>query len=474
MRSTNSGWTTLSTERQLETELLCTQYRAFLDKAKTERECVSLIKEESARQGFTSVFSSDMSSLQPGDKLYAVWRNKNIALIVIGERPMTEGVNFIVSHLDSPRLDLKPSPLHEEEEFAMMRTHYYGGIKKYQWGARPLALHGVVYTKQQQCLTISIGENPQQPVFTVPDLLPHLDSKIQRKRPSEEILKGEELQIIVGSIPATLDDPECKTRVKQQVLNQLREQYGIEENDFIRAELTLVPAGQAREVGLDGGLIGAYGQDDRICAFTSWQALMQTVTPPARTSICLMLDKEETGSCGSTGAQSDYLEYLIATLLSCQASPDFLQVKTCLMNSYALSADVVAGINPLFSKVHDIQNAARLGWGLVLTKYTGRGGKVETNDADAEYLAELTALFDRREIHWQSGLLGKVDEGGGGTIAKFLAQKGINTIDSGAPLLSMHSPFEISAKFDVGELYRGYHAFFAHDFPDMTQLYQTA
>jgi len=342
-----------------------------------------------------------------------------------------------------------------------MRTHYYGGIKKYQWASRPLALHGIVVTKSGRSVDIVIGEDPQDPVFTIPDLLPHLDKKVQRERTAAEVLKGEELQIVVGSVPMAFDDDKIKDKVKQHILIKLHEKYEISEPDFISAELMLVPAGDARDVGIDQGLVGAYGQDDRICAYTSLEAILDIPTPE-QTAVCFLVDKEEIGSSGATGLESRYLEFFTGELLIRQSDGNYndQMLRRCLWQSYALSSDVNAGLNPLFESVHDAQNASKLGYGLVLTKYTGHGGKAGSNDADAEYVAALRRIFDDHEITWQTGLLGKVDEGGGGTVAKYLAHYGINTIDAGAALLSMHSPFELSSKFDIYELYRAYKTFY--------------
>ncbi|MGF1682283.1 aminopeptidase [Photobacterium minamisatsumaniensis] len=454
-----NGWLDINKKRADEINHFCEDYKHFLNLGKTERQCVAVAIAQAEQHGFRPF--TEFDQLTTGDKVYFINRQKNVVLAVIGQRPISDGIRYVVSHIDSPRLDLKPNPLHEKNELAMMRTHYYGGIKKYQWASRPLALHGVVVTKSGRKVNIAIGEDDSDPVFTIPDLLPHLDRKVQRERKADEVLKGEELQIIIGSVPMSFDDEKIKETVKRHVLIKLFEKYEISEPDFISAELMLVPAGKARDVGLDQGLIGAYGQDDRICAYTSLEAIFDIDTPE-QTAVCFLVDKEEIGSSGATGLESRYLEYFTGELLIRQAGERYNDqlLRRCLWQSYALSSDVNAGLNPLFDSVHDEQNASKLGYGLVLTKYTGHGGKVASNDADAEYVATLRRIFDDTEIKWQTGLLGKVDEGGGGTVAKYLAHYGINTIDAGAALLSMHSPFELSSKFDIHELYRAYKAFY--------------
>ncbi|MEZ8738805.1 aminopeptidase [Photobacterium swingsii] len=454
-----NGWLDLDKKRIDEINLFNEGYKHFLDQGKTERQCVTVSIAQAEQHGFRPI--SEFEQLVAGDKVYFINRHKNVVLAIIGQRPISEGIRYVVSHIDSPRLDLKPSPVYEKCELALMRTHYYGGIKKYQWASRPLALHGIVVTKSGRKVDIAIGEDDSDPVFTIPDLLPHLDRKVQRERKADEVLKGEELQIVVGSVPMTFDDEKIKDTVKHHVLTKLFEKYEISEPDFISAELMLVPAGKARDVGLDHGIIGAYGQDDRICAYTSLEAIFDIDTPE-QTAVCFLVDKEEIGSTGATGLESRYLEFFTGELLVRQAGGQYndQMLRRCLWQSYALSSDVNAGLNPLFESVHDAQNASKLGYGLVLTKYTGHGGKVASNDADAEYVAALRRIFDDTEIKWQTGLLGKVDEGGGGTVAKYLAHYGINTIDAGAAILSMHSPFELSSKFDVHELYRAYKAFY--------------
>ncbi|MGL5056812.1 MAG: aminopeptidase, partial [Fusobacteriaceae bacterium] len=342
-----------------------------------------------------------------------------------------------------------------------MKTHYYGGIKKYQWATLPLAMHGIVVLENGKKIEIVIGEKDTDPVFTIPDLLPHLWGKSQAERKAPEVLLGEELQILVGTIPATIEDKEVKSLVKYSIMKELNDRYGIIEEDFISAELQLVPAGNARDVGLDRSVVGAYGQDDRVCGYTSLKAILDLEETPNKTAICFLADKEETGSNGSTGLQSDYIEYFTADMISkTKKNYNDLDLRKTLWNSRAMSSDVNVAVDPVFKGVHELQNAAQLNYGIVVTKYTGSRGKSGTNDADAEYVAEIRNLLNRENIRWQTGMLGKVDEGGGGTVAMFLAQKGIKTIDVGPALLSMHAPFELASKFDIFETYRTYKAFY--------------
>ncbi len=454
------GWNELDESKNKDIYSFNEEYKGFLDGGKTEREVVKLGIELAKENGF--VEASTLDTLKTGDKIYFVNRDKNLVLAIIGEEDMTKGINFVVSHIDSPRLDLKQNPLVEDSEFALLKTHYYGGIKKYQWGSRALAMHGVVVLKSGEKVNIVIGEDSTDPVFTIPDLLPHLDRKVQRDRKSSEVLKGEELQIIVGSTPTVFKDEKLDKKFKNTVLEKLNETYGMVEEDFISAEIQLVPAEKARDIGLDRAIVGAYGHDDRICGFTSLKSILSIDKTPRRTAVCYLADKEEIGSNGSTGLQSNYLEYFVSEMMYKSMGEkynDFV-LRKALWNSHALSSDVNAGINPLFKSVHDEQNAAKLGYGIVLTKYTGSGGKGGSSDADAEYIAELRKLFDDAGVKWQTGMLGKVEEGGGGTVAMFLAQFGIRTIDAGAALLSMHSPMELASKFDVYEIYRAYNEFY--------------
>ena len=463
-----NGWKNISSEKIEKIFTMGEEYKKVLDLGKTEREFVELATSFAKECGFIDARLKD--TLVPGDKVYYLNRHKNIVLAVIGKEDILKGINYIVSHIDSPRLDLKQNPLYEEFELAYMKTHYYGGIKKYQWASIPLALHGVVVLSNGEKVKVVIGEHEDDPVFTVPDILPHLDRKVQGDRTAREVIKGEELQIIVGSIPATINDEEIKDLVKYAILEKLNDIYGIVEEDFISAELELVPSQKAKDVGLDRSLIGAYGQDDRICAYTSLRAILDIQDVPERTAVCFLADKEETGSDGSTGLQSDFIDYFTADMIfKTKRIYSDLYLKETLWNSKALSSDVNAGIDPIFKSVHDTQNAPKLGYGVVIVKYTGSGGKYGTNDADAEYVGEIRKMLNDNGVLWQTGMLGKVDEGGGGTVAKYLAKKGISTIDIGPALLAMHSPFEISSKLDVFETYRAYKAFYRGEAKDKTK-----
>lgn len=463
-----NGWKNISSEKMEKVFTMGEEYKKVLDLGKTEREFVELATSFAKECGFIDARLKD--TLVPGDKVYYLNRHKNIVLAVIGKEDILKGINYIVSHIDSPRLDLKQNPLYEELELAYMKTHYYGGIKKYQWASIPLALHGVVVLSNGEKVKVVIGEHEDDPVFTVPDILPHLDRKVQGDRTAREVIKGEELQIIVGSIPATINDEEIKDSVKYAILEKLNDIYGIVEEDFISAELELVPSQKAKDVGLDRSLIGAYGQDDRICAYTSLRAILDMQDVPERTAVCFLADKEETGSDGSTGLQSDFIDYFTADMIfKTKRIYSDLYLKETLWNSKALSSDVNAGIDPIFKSVHDEQNAPKLGYGVVIVKYTGSGGKYGTNDADAEYVGEIRKMLNDNGVLWQTGMLGKVDEGGGGTVAKYLAKKGITTIDIGPALLAMHSPFEISSKLDVFETYKAYKAFYRGEKKDKTK-----
>ena len=437
----------------------CEEYKEFLNLGKTEREFVKEGINFIESKGFVN--AETKTKLVPGDKIYYVNRGKNLVLAIIGKEDLEKGLNYVVSHIDSPRLDLKGNPLYEEFELAYMKTHYYGGIKKYQWASIPLALHGVVILENGESVEIVIGEKDSDPVFTIPDILPHLASKIQGDRKSGEVIKGEELQIIVGSIPTTIDNKEIKSKVKYAVLEILNRDYGIVEEDFISAELELVPAGKARDLGFDRSMVGAYGQDDRICGYTSMRAIVDLEEIPEKIAICFLADKEEIGSSGSTGLKSDYLAYITGDILE-KSKGNFneMMLRRALWNSQSLSSDVNAGVDPIFKGVHDIQNAAKIGFRVVVTKYTGARGKSGTNDADAEYVGKIRRILNEENVCWQIGELGKVDEGGGGTVAMYLAHLGIRTIDIGPALLAMHSPFEVSSKLDVYETYRAYKAFY--------------
>jgi aspartyl aminopeptidase len=430
-----SGWVILK-DRDKEIEAFCRDYLAFMSRVKTEREAVAYIMGLNAK-GLIRIEN----------------RGKALALCRKGTAPLAEGVRIVVAHLDSPRLDLKAKPLYEDTELAMLKTHYYGGIKKYQWLARPLALHGVVVKEDGQAVTIAIGEDADEPCFTIEDLLPHLAAKVHAEKRVSEAFQGEKLNIVFGSRP----DMEAKEdKVKAAILKLLKSKYGMVEQDFVSADLEIVPAGAAREVGLDRSLIGAYGQDDRVCAWTAYAAVRDAKKPPF-TTIALLVDKEEIGSEGNTGAKSIFLEEVLW-----QLGESFKQQiipSRVLYRSKAISGDVNGALDPDYPEVHEKTNAARIGYGVCVTKFTGSRGKSGSSEAHAEYMGWLRALLNRRGIPWQTGELGKVDEGGGGTVAKFLAEYGMDIVDMGPALLSMHAPFELSSKVDVYSTYLAYRAF---------------
>ncbi len=428
------------------------QYRDFLNSAKTEREAVIRISEIAEKSGF-----SPHPGPTPPVRMVKPFLGKSIALCLSGKQPLEEGLNLIVSHLDSPRLDLKQNPLYEDIDLAFMKTHYYGGIKKFQWLTRPLAIHGRVIRSDGSPLDIVVGEDDADPVFTVADILPHLARKVQTDKKVSEAFEGEKLNLMVGSIP--FGNKDTKDRFKLAVLKLLNERYGLVEEDLISAELEVVPAGGARDVGWDRGLTGAYGHDDRSCAFTSLRAIVD-LDSPRKTAIVLFVDKEEIGSDGATGAKSKFLESVVADLLTAHSKePLYHEIHKILMNSRAISADVSNALDPDYQDVHEKRNAARLGYGICLTKFTGSGGKYGASDANAEYVGWLRNLFNKNKVVWQTGELGKVDEGGGGTVAKFLAPYGMEIIDCGPPVLSMHSPFEIAHKGDIYMTYKGFKVF---------------
>ena len=433
-------------------------YKTFLDRAKTEREAVHEILQSAEKKGFQNIDATDVSQTAAGQKFYKIFQNRCIALGVLGKETLTNGANIIASHIDSPRLDLKQNPLYEELDLALLKTHYYGGIRKYHWLAIPLALHGTVITGDGQTLDIIIGEAPKDPAFTITDLLPHLAGKLQAGKKLADAFEGEKLNLIAGSFP--LGDENEKDRFKSGLMALLYEKYDLTEEDFISAEFEIVPAIPARDIGLDRSLIGAYGQDDRICAYTSFQAILDMDTP-AKPAIALFFDKEEIGSEGNTGAKSSFLEDFISDLLFVSRQPtDNRSLRKALIRSSCLSADVNAAMDPDFKEVHESMNAARLGHGVCMTKFTGVGGKSGSSDASAEFVGKIRNIFNQNKIVWQTGELGKIDQGGGGTVAKFLAKFGMDVLDCGPAVLSMHSPFEISSKTDIYMTYLAYKIFF--------------
>ncbi|PKK85356.1 MAG: aminopeptidase [Thermoplasmata archaeon HGW-Thermoplasmata-1] len=440
----------------------CEGYKGYLDAGKTERECFSDSLRAAEAAGFKPL--EKLAEVKAGDRVYLTNRGKNLLLAVIGKKPMREGVNLVASHIDSPRLDLKQNPLYEEKELSMalLRTHYYGGIKKYQWGATPLALHGAVVLSDGKKVDVSIGEKEDEPVFSINDLLPHLSHK-KADRKMGEVLSGEELVIIAASMPHP--DKKSKSPVKLAVLEYLHENYGMTEEDFVSAEFEAVPVGKARDVGFDRSMVGAYGQDDRICAYTSLRAMLDMQGTPERTCVCFLADKEETGSDSNTGMTSAFMPNSVLRLLSKSGEGgDYAALAESLENSKCLSSDVNAAMDPNFKDVHEPQNASKLGFGVTVTKFTGSRGKSGANDSSAEFVGEIRRILNAAGVQWQTGELGRVDEGGGGTVAKFLAQYNMDVIDCGPAILSMHSPFEIASKADIYETYKAYGAFYAAPF----------
>ena len=437
-------------------EELSDAYKSFLSQCKTERECTAFFKKEAEKAGYVSLdqLIGGNVPVKTGDKVYVVGMGKTIALFQVGKRPLTEGMNILCAHIDSPRLDLKQVPLYEDTELAFLDTHYYGGIKKYQWVTIPLALHGVIAKKDGSVMEVNVGEDPEDPVVYVTDLLVHLASKQLAKKGSE-VVTGENLDILVGSRPLPEED---KDAVKANVLKLLKEKYGMEEDDFLSAEIEVVPAGPARDCGLDRSMIAGYGHDDRVCAFPSFQAMIETEAPE-RTSCCILVDKEEIGSVGATGMQSMFFENAVAELLALAGTDSNLAVRRTLARSKMLSSDVSAAYDPAYSEAFEKKNCAYFGKGLVLNKYTGARGKSGSNDANAEYLAELRRIFDGNNVAFQTAELGKVDFGGGGTIAYIAALYGMEVVDSGVAVLSMHAPCEIISKADLYEAKKGYAAF---------------
>lgn len=428
----------------------CDGYMNFLSKGKTERLCVKEAVELAKKAGFTE-FSVD-KKYSAGDKVYVNNHEKSLVFAVIGTEPVENGTRITAAHIDSPRLDLKPNPLYEDSELALFKTHYYGGIKKYQWTTVPLALHGVFCKKDGTAVEVSIGEDPDEPVFVVTDLLPHL-AQDQYKRSAGELIRGEELNVLIGSKP--FKDDEGSELVKLNILNILFEKYGITEEDFLSAELECVPAGKARDIGFDRSMIGAYGHDDRVCAYPCLMAVINVETPKY-TAISILADKEEIGSDGNTGMNSRLLEFFIEDLALTQGGNGH----RALRNSKCLSADVNAAFDPTFPDVMERKNAAFLNYGAVITKYTGSRGKGGTSDASAELMAWVRKILDEQGVVWQTGELGKVDLGGGGTVAKYIANLGVDTVDLGVPVLSMHAPFEVVSKFDVYMTYLAVKALF--------------
>jgi len=430
----------------------CEGYKEFISKCKTERLCVEEAERKALEAGFKPI--TEVKSVKVGDKVYLKNLNKNIVLFHVGRKPIKEGMRILGAHIDSPRLDIKQNPLYESFDFAMLDTHYYGGIKKYQWVTIPLALHGVIIKKNGETVLVNIGEDPKDPVLGIGDLLIHLSADQMQKNASK-VIEGEDLDLTIGTIP--LEGTE-KEAVKANVLKLLKEKYDIEEEDFLSAEIEVVPAGPARDYGLDRSMVAGYGHDDRVCAYTSLLAVLDS-EECEETSCCILVDKEEIGSVGATGAQSVFFENAILKLLALQGNASLLALRETLENAKMLSSDVSAGFDPLFPGVNDPKNAAYLGKGIVFNKYTGSRGKSGSNDANPEYFAWVREVMDSNDIHFQTSELGKVDQGGGGTIAYILGNLNMNVVDAGISVLNMHAPMEIVSKADVYEAYLAYLAF---------------
>ena len=460
-----NAWKRYSAEQLDALHYLCEGYKSFISDNKTERECVAASVRMAEEAGYVNLTERVASGepLKPGDKVYAVNRGKSLMLAHLGTEPLERGVNILGAHVDSPRLDVKQDPLEERNELVTLDTHYYGGVKKYQWVTMPLAIHGVVCKKDGTTVDVVIGEDEADPVFCITDLLPHLGSQQMTKKASE-VIEGEMLDVLVGNRPivveegAEKDEEAEKSPVKAGVVALLREQLGIEEEDLLSAELEIVPAGAARDLGLDRSMILGYGQDDRVCAYTSLVAQLDC-KEPARTAVTLLVDKEEIGSVGATGMTSHFFEDTMAEILELAGETGALALRRCLAASSMLSSDVSAGFDPAFASVFEPKNSAYLGHGLTFNKFTGSRGKSGSNDADAEYVATIRRVMDEGGVAWQTAELGKVDAGGGGTIAYILATYGMSVIDCGVPVLSMHAPWEATSKADVYEAYRGYQEF---------------
>ncbi len=451
-----NAWKKYGREELKELDSLCEDYREFLNKGKTERECVREIVKAVKKAGYVDIndIIDEKKKLKPGSKVYAVWMNKTVALFNIGTKDIEKGMNILGAHIDSPRMDVKQNPLYEKDGFAYLDTHYYGGIKKYQWVTLPLAIHGVVAKKNGDVVDINIGEDKNDPVFCVTDLLIHLAGNQMEKKASK-VIEGEELDILFGSIP--LKDTE-KEAVKANVLDLIKDKYGIKEEDFISAELEVVPAGKARDCGIDRSMILAYGQDDRVCAYTSLVAMIEA-DKVEKTTCCLLTDKEEIGSVGATGMQSHFFENTVAEIINALTDYSELKLRRCLASSRMLSSDVSAGYDPTFASAFDKNNAAIFGEGMVFNKFTGARGKSGSNDANAEYLGAIRKILDDEKVCYQTAELGKVDIGGGGTIAYILSLYGMEVVDCGVAVLNMHAPWEVTSKADIYETKKGYVAF---------------
>ncbi len=440
LMNAKNGYNRITAEQREEMESYCKRYAAFMDECKTEREATVWAVAEAEKNGFVAL-TPDME-IRPGDKVYMNNRGKSILLAVIGTEPLSAGANICAAHVDSPRMDLKPNPLYEDSEIAYFKTHYYGGIKKYQWATIPLALHGVVYRKDGSVITVTIGEDDSDPILCISDLLIHLSAD-QMKKPLAEGIVGEQLNVILGTEPL---EGEGADLVKLHICKLLNEKYGLIEQDFLSAELTIVPAGKCREVGLDRSLLGAYGHDDRVCAYAELEALF-TIGTPTKTAVCILADKEEIGSVGISGMQSEAFEYFMEMLCDAQD----VKLRQCFANSFCLSADVSNAFDPNFAETCDRRNNSMLNYGVSICKYTGSRGKGGASDASAEAMGHIRSTFEKAGVIWQIATLGKVDQGGGGTVAAYMANRNIVTVDAGVPVLCMHAPMELVSKLDCYE-----------------------
>lgn len=452
---TRNVYQTLTPEEKRTMLDMCDEYRNFLDNGKTERECVRSAVAMAESNGFVPF--NTKNELKSGDRVYMINRKKNILLAVIGTEDIDNGINIVGAHIDSPRLDLKQNPLYQSKEMALLKTHYYGGIKKYQWTALPLAIHGVCYTKGGEQVEICIGEKDDDPVFCITDLLPHLSQEQMSKKLADAI-EGESLNILIGGMG--VNDSEIDDSVKFNILNILNITYGITEEAFLSAELEIVPAFKAKNVGLDSSFVGAYGQDDRVCAFTALKSILE-VTTPKKTAVCLLVDKEEIGSVGNTGMLSRFFDMAVAELIEkIKGRCDMVTFNNVIRNSACMSSDVSAAVDPNYENAFERQNSSYAGRGMALMKYTGSRGKSGASDASSEFVHEIMTIMNNNNVVWQTCELGKVDKGGGGTIAMYVANLNMDVIDCGVPVLSMHSPFEVTAKGDIYMAYKAYAAFY--------------
>lgn len=434
------------------------RYMSFLDNAKTERLAVKEVVRQAEKNGFVDYKEVLKSGkIKSGDKIIYNHKGKSAVLFVVGEKPIVEGMNIVGAHIDSPRLDIKANPLYEDANVALFKTHYYGGVKKYQWTTIPLALHGVVFTKDGKCVDISFGEDENEPVLYINDLLIHLSADQMEKKASK-VIEAEQLNVVVGQIPINTDDKEVKNKIKENILKILEEKYNIQEQDFATAELEIVPAGKSRHVGFDSSFIAGHGHDDRVCSYAGLEAIFN-IQSVKKSAVCLLTDKEEVGSMGNTGMESRFFENMVANLINLQEDYNDLKIRRAIENSQVLSADVNAAFDPTFPEVMEKMNSAKIAGGVTISKYTGSRGKGGCNDANAEFLSEIRQIFDKNGIIWQTGELGKTDQGGGGTIAYILANLGAEVVDCGTSMHSMHAPIELVSKADAYMTMKAYHAF---------------